>query len=54
MKEGEDVRVRGNKKIGKIHRISNKKVEVMWIMGSGSGSGWKHIVEYEADELEGV
>lgn len=50
MKEGDNVRVRGTENVGRIRRVSDRKVEVMWILGSG----WKHIVEYDVNELEGV
>ncbi|MDQ8737178.1 hypothetical protein [Paenibacillus sp. LHD-38] len=53
MKEGDNVRLRGypkDSKIGKVRRVSNRNVEVSWIMGSG----WKHIVEHDIHDLEGV
>ncbi|WP_179089955.1 hypothetical protein [Paenibacillus sp. FSL A5-0031] len=55
MREGDYVRVRGAKKVGKVRSIKDKSVEVEWIFEKVMSSGkFKHIVEYEFDDLEGV
>ncbi|CAM4497155.1 hypothetical protein FHS16_005520 [Paenibacillus endophyticus] len=55
MRVGDNVRVRGANKVGKVRRIKDKNVEVEWIFEKIMSSGsFKHIVEYEIDDLEGV
>ncbi|WP_161807608.1 hypothetical protein [Bacillus sp. FJAT-28004] len=55
MREGDYVRVRGAKKVGKVRSIKDRNVEVEWIFEKIMSNGtFKHIVEYEIDDLEGV
>lgn len=55
MREGDNVRVRGARKVGKIRSIKGRYVGVEWIFEKIMSSGsFKHIVEYEMDDLEGV
>ncbi|MBH5319490.1 hypothetical protein I6N90_16970 [Paenibacillus sp. GSMTC-2017] len=55
MREGDLVRLRGDKKVGRVHRIKNRSVEVEWTLNKLMSQGmFKHISEYEIDDLEGV
>ncbi|MBH5317786.1 hypothetical protein I6N90_08210 [Paenibacillus sp. GSMTC-2017] len=55
MREGDPVRLRGDKKVGRIHNINGRSVEVEWTLEKIMSRGkFKHIAEYEIDDLEGV